>query len=101
MRKELITAVKPNTAPPDATWLNLDSIEVMENSDRAGNVSKSARINRQRLAQHKLHREVCDRPERRIGMSLLEPSPRLPRSLFVAMKVSQQCLEIWVGGNAL
>ena len=42
MRKELITAVKPNTAPPDATWLNLDSIEVMENSDRAGRARKGA-----------------------------------------------------------
>jgi hypothetical protein len=42
MREELITAVKPNTAPPDATWLNLDSIEIMENSDRAGRARKGA-----------------------------------------------------------
>ena len=40
MRKELIAVVKPNTAPPDVTWLNLDSIEVMENSDRAGRARK-------------------------------------------------------------
>jgi hypothetical protein len=42
MRKELIAAVKTNTARPDATWLNLDSIEVMENSDRAGRARKGA-----------------------------------------------------------
>ena len=30
MRKESITAVKPNTAPPDATWLDLDSIAIVQ-----------------------------------------------------------------------
>ena len=45
----------------------------------AGDVSEATRVNRQRFAQHELHREVCDRLQGRIRMRPLKPRVRLLR----------------------
>ncbi len=65
----------------------------------AGNVAESARINRQRFAQHELHREIRNRRHSQTGMRLLKPRFRLFGERFLAVKICQESLKSWVGGN--
>ena len=67
----------------------------------AGNVAEPARINRQRFAQHELHREIRNRRHARTRMRLLKPRFRLFGKRFLAVEISQEFLKSWVGGNTL
>src|SRR5260370_17160083 len=65
----------------------------------AGNVPEPARINRQRLAQHKLHREIRNRRQTRMRMRSLKPPFRSLGNAFLTMQISQEVLEVRVPSN--
>ncbi len=60
----------------------------------AGNVSESARIDRQGFAEHELHREIRNRRHTRTRMRLLKPRFRLFGQAFSLVEISQQSLKV-------
>src|SRR6266436_2257479 len=63
--------------------------------------SEPTRVNPQRFAQHKFHREICNRRHTRTRMRLLKPRFGLLDKRFLSVEISQQSLKLRVGSNTL